>query len=152
MKPEQLREEVLITYPVDPVRLDVFTLFLTPAGVTPRALKVLESTDLMLQMVAGNRGVAALPRWLVEEHRHKVAIRAGAAWPTRRTEADPPGDARRRRRHRLPVGVCRPGAQKTLRRASLLLRGWHNMNDRRGLMEANREAPAFGCPDVLVVI
>jgi LysR family transcriptional regulator for metE and metH len=75
VKPEQLREEVLITYPVDPTRLDVFTLFLTPAGVTPRALKVLESTELMLQMVAGNRGVAALPRWLVEEHRNKMAIR-----------------------------------------------------------------------------
>jgi LysR family transcriptional regulator for metE and metH len=74
VKPEQLRDEVLITYPVPPTRLDVFTLFLTPAGVTPRAHKVLESTELMLQMVAGNRGVAALPRWLVEEHRHEVAI------------------------------------------------------------------------------
>jgi LysR family transcriptional regulator, regulator for metE and metH len=74
VKPEQLRDEVLITYPVDSARLDVFALFLTPAGVTPRAHKVLESTELMLQMVAGNRGVAALPRWLVEEHRHEVAI------------------------------------------------------------------------------
>ena len=74
VKPEQLRDEVLITYPVDPTRLDVFALFLTPAGVTPRGHKVLESTELMLQMVAGNRGVAALPRWLVEEHRPKGTI------------------------------------------------------------------------------
>ena len=74
VKPEQLRDEVLITYPVDSARLDVFSFFLTPAGVTPRAHKVLESTELMLQMVAGNRGVAALPRWLVEEHRQEVAI------------------------------------------------------------------------------
>jgi LysR family transcriptional regulator for metE and metH len=74
VKPEQLRDEVLITYPVDTDRLDVYTLFLTPAGVTPRAHKVLESTELMLQMVAANRGVAALPRWLVEENQQKVAI------------------------------------------------------------------------------
>jgi LysR family transcriptional regulator for metE and metH len=74
VKPEQLRDEVLITYPVDTERLDVYTQFLTPAGVTPRAHKVLESTDLIFQMVAGNRGVAALPRWLVEEHKHRVAI------------------------------------------------------------------------------
>jgi LysR family transcriptional regulator, regulator for metE and metH len=74
VKPEQLRDEVLITYPVDAARLDVFALFLTPAGVTPRAHKVLESTELMLQMVAGGRGVAALPRWLVEEYTHKLAI------------------------------------------------------------------------------
>ena len=74
VKPEQLRDEVLITYPVDTDRLDVFTLFLTPAGIAPRAHKVLESTELMLQMVAGNRGVAALPRWLVEEYGHKIPI------------------------------------------------------------------------------
>lgn len=74
VKAEQLRDEVLITYPVDTDRLDVYTHFLTPAGVTPRAHKVLESTELMLQMVAGSRGVAALPRWLVEENRHKIAI------------------------------------------------------------------------------
>ena len=70
----QLRDEVLITYPVETERLDVYMYFLNPAGVTPRGHKVLESTDLMLQMVAGNRGVAALPRWLVEEHMSRVPI------------------------------------------------------------------------------
>ncbi|MEO6184811.1 MAG: LysR family transcriptional regulator [Steroidobacteraceae bacterium] len=74
VEPEQLADEVLITYPVATDRLDVYTLFLTPAGITPRGHKVIESTDLMLQMVAGGRGVAALPRWLVEEHADKVAI------------------------------------------------------------------------------
>ena len=72
--PEQLRNEVLITYPVETGRLDIYTLFLTPAGVSPRQHKVLESTDLMLQMVAENRGVAALPRWLVEENMARVAV------------------------------------------------------------------------------
>ncbi|MEG3064108.1 MAG: LysR substrate-binding domain-containing protein, partial [Comamonas sp.] len=40
-----------------------------------------ETTDIMLQMVASGRGVAALPRWLVEEYAAKmdvVPVRLGA--------------------------------------------------------------------------
>jgi LysR family transcriptional regulator for metE and metH len=70
----QLADEVLITYPVEIGRLDVYNLFLTPAGVNPRVHKTIESTDLMLQMVAAGRGVAALPRWLVEENAARVAV------------------------------------------------------------------------------
>jgi LysR family transcriptional regulator for metE and metH len=72
--PAHIAGEVLITYPVDTDRLDVYNLFLTPAGVHPRAHKTIESTDLILQMVAAGRGVAALPRWLVEEHAARVPI------------------------------------------------------------------------------
>jgi LysR family transcriptional regulator for metE and metH len=53
-EPVQLADEVLISYPVPLERLDVFTLFLTPAGVTPR--------------------VAALPRWLVRENATRAAV------------------------------------------------------------------------------
>jgi LysR family transcriptional regulator, regulator for metE and metH len=74
VEPAQLAAEVLITYPVDTGRLDIYNLFLTPAGVTPAAHKVLESTDLILQMVAAGRGVAALPRWLVEERAASMAV------------------------------------------------------------------------------
>lgn len=74
IKPEQLRGEVLITYPVDTDRLDIYTQFLDRAGVTPRQHKTLESTDLILQMVAAQRGVAALPRWLVEENMARLAV------------------------------------------------------------------------------
>ena len=74
VEPVQLADEILITYPVEIDRLDVYTHFLSPAGVTPRAHKAIESTDLMLQMVAAGRGVAALPRWLVEEYADKMAI------------------------------------------------------------------------------
>ncbi|MET0279575.1 MAG: LysR family transcriptional regulator [Steroidobacteraceae bacterium] len=74
IEPEQLADEVLITYPVDTDRLDIYNLFLTPAGIVPRAHKVIESTDLMLQKVAVGRGVAALPRWLVEEHAARVPV------------------------------------------------------------------------------
>ncbi len=72
--PAQLAEEVLITYPVAVERLDVYTQFLLPAGITPRQHKPIETTDIMLQMVASGRGVAALPRWLVQEYAARLDI------------------------------------------------------------------------------
>lgn len=72
--PKQLSDEVLITYPVEIERLDIYNQFLLPAGCMPRKHKVIETTDIMLQMVAAGRGVAALPRWLVAEYAGKVAI------------------------------------------------------------------------------
>ncbi|MCZ2153965.1 MAG: LysR family transcriptional regulator [Bryobacterales bacterium] len=80
VKPEQLASETLITYPVEIERLDVYNQFLTPAGILPRRHKEIETTDIMLQMVASNRGVGALPRWLVEEYAGRmdlVAVRLG---------------------------------------------------------------------------
>lgn len=74
VKPRELTNEVLITYPVDLERLDVYTLFLMPAGVAPRRHKTIETTDIMLQMVASGRGVAALPRWLVEEYTPRMGV------------------------------------------------------------------------------
>ncbi|MGF7128979.1 LysR family transcriptional regulator for metE and metH [Paraburkholderia sp. EB58] len=74
VKPEQLTREVLVTYPVETDRLDIYNQFLMPAGVTPRRHKVIETTDIMLQMVESGRGVAALPRWLVEEYAGKMNI------------------------------------------------------------------------------
>lgn len=67
VQPRQLAQEVLITYPVAPERLDIFTQFLTPAGIAPRRHKTIETTDILLQTVASGRGVTALPRWLLAE-------------------------------------------------------------------------------------
>lgn len=81
VKPQHLTKEVLISYPVDIERLDIYNQFLLPAGITPRRHKAIETTDIMLQMVASGRGVAALPRWLVEEYAEKmeiVPVRLGA--------------------------------------------------------------------------
>jgi LysR family transcriptional regulator for metE and metH len=75
-KPGQLADETLITYPVSIDRLDIYTRFLTPAGIAPKRHKTIETTDIMLQMVASRRGVAALPRWLVEERAGKFDIAA----------------------------------------------------------------------------
>ncbi len=72
--PEQLTDEVLITYPVEVDRLDIYAQFLTPAGIAPRRHRVIETTDILMQMVASHRGVAALPRWLVEEYANKVEV------------------------------------------------------------------------------
>jgi len=72
--PQQLAGEVLITYPVDIGRLDIYQQFLLPAGIAPRRHKTIETTDIMLQMVASGRGVAALPRWLVQEYADRFAI------------------------------------------------------------------------------
>lgn len=80
-RPRDLTGEVLITYPVPAERLDVFSQFLLPAGVAPRQHKTIETTDIMVQMVASGRGVAALPRWLVEDYAGRmpvVAVRLGA--------------------------------------------------------------------------
>ncbi|MBK1689983.1 LysR substrate-binding domain-containing protein [Rubrivivax gelatinosus] len=80
VQPGDLAQEVLITYPVAPERLDVFTRFLTPAGVAPRQHKTIETTDILLQMVASGRGVTALPRWLLPEAAPQlplVALRLG---------------------------------------------------------------------------
>lgn len=74
VKPVQLTDEVLITYPVDIDRLDIYSQFLQPAGITPRRHKPIETTDIMLQMVESGRGVSALPRWLVEEYAGKMDI------------------------------------------------------------------------------
>lgn len=72
--PAQLADEVLITYPVSLDRLDIYTRFLTPAGISPKRHKAIETTDIMLQMVASGRGLAALPRWLVEEYAERFGV------------------------------------------------------------------------------
>jgi len=74
VKPQQLTQEVLISYPVDIERLDIYNQFLLPAGVTPKRHKAIETTDIMVQMVASGRGVAALPRWLVEEYAARMDV------------------------------------------------------------------------------
>ena len=69
-----LSDQVLFSYPVDPARLDIFTQLLSPARQTPRKHKTVESTDIMLQLVAAGRGVAALPKWLANEYAERLAV------------------------------------------------------------------------------
>lgn len=66
--PQQLCDQTLLTYPVETARLDIFQQFLLPAQCMPKQHKTLESTDIILQMVAANRGVASLPKWLALDY------------------------------------------------------------------------------------
>lgn len=75
VRPEQLNEETLITYPVPIERLDIYNAFLLPANVAPRKHKTIETTDIMLQMVASGRGVTALPKWLVTDYAPHLQLR-----------------------------------------------------------------------------
>jgi LysR family transcriptional regulator for metE and metH len=74
VRPEQLVEETLITYPVPIDRLDIYTMFLLPANCRPRRHKTIETTDIMLQMVASGRGVTALPKWLVTDYAPQLRL------------------------------------------------------------------------------
>lgn len=72
--PEQMTSETLFTYPVEPSRLDIYSLFMAPKGILPRHHKTIETTDIILQMVENNRGITALPHWLVQENKERFHI------------------------------------------------------------------------------
>lgn len=74
--PADLADQVLITYPVERDRLDVFTHFLDPADVEPGAIRTAELTPVMVQLVASGRGVACLPNWALTEYLHSQTITA----------------------------------------------------------------------------
>lgn len=76
VSPEQLSEEVLFSYPVEPLRLDIFSQFLNPAKCSVKKHKLIETTEIMLQMVAAERGVCALPGWLVDEYAKSMPIKS----------------------------------------------------------------------------
>ena len=63
--PGDLAAETLITYPMDRPRLDVFSQFLTPAGVEPARTRNVELTAVALMLVASGRGVAVMPDWVL---------------------------------------------------------------------------------------
>lgn len=65
IEPEDLTDETLMIYPVQRLRLDIWRHFLQPAGVSP-ALKSVDNTLLLIQMVSARMGIAALPHWVVE--------------------------------------------------------------------------------------
>lgn len=71
---EDLQHETLLTYPVEPSRLDIFTQFLMPASSLPMRHQTIQSTDIMLEMVAAQRGVTAMPSWFMAEYQKKMPL------------------------------------------------------------------------------
>lgn len=63
--PEDLGAETLITYPMDRARLDVFSQFLSPAGIEPAQTRTVELTAVALMLVASGHGVAVMPDWVL---------------------------------------------------------------------------------------
>lgn len=87
VEPRDLADQVLICYPVDRSRLDIFTSFLEPAGVEPERIRTAELTTMMIQLVASNRGVACLPNWALHEYlqRDYIVVKSlgeEGVWPT----------------------------------------------------------------------
>ena len=69
-------DQTLITYPVERSRLDIFSQILMPARVEPKMVRQIELTAVILLLVDANKGVSALPDWVInaaEPHRNIVA-------------------------------------------------------------------------------
>ncbi|WP_417600721.1 LysR substrate-binding domain-containing protein [Pararhodobacter oceanensis] len=64
---ENFRDQLLITYPVERGRLDIFTGLLGPARIEPRGVRHVELTAVILMLVASGRGVSVLPDWVLRE-------------------------------------------------------------------------------------
>lgn len=73
-EPSDLLNETLFTYPVPPERLDVFSQFLVPANSLPHHHRAVETTEMMLQLVAAGRGVSAIPDWLVHQEAANLGV------------------------------------------------------------------------------
>ncbi|WP_367106482.1 LysR family transcriptional regulator [uncultured Psychrobacter sp.] len=69
--PEDLTNETLIAYPVEVKRLDIIANFMTPSEVSFQNIRTTELTAMLIQLVASERGVAALPDWVVAEYEKK---------------------------------------------------------------------------------
>ncbi len=79
--PQDLRDQVIITYPVERERLDIFRKFLDPAGVQPAGHRTCELTAMMLQLVTNRRGVCALPDWALAEYLKRAYLAARPLGP-----------------------------------------------------------------------
>jgi LysR family transcriptional regulator for metE and metH len=75
IEPRDLQAQTLFTFPVTRDRLDVYTRFLMPAGMEPKRREDIETVEIMLQLVAANRGVCTLPGWLVERFQEHYPVK-----------------------------------------------------------------------------
>lgn len=73
--PDALQHLLLLTFPVAHERLDVFSQFLMPAGIYPKT-RAMQSMEIMVQMVALQRGVTVLPDWLAAEFCQRLPVKA----------------------------------------------------------------------------
>lgn len=72
--PDELRDETVLTYPVERDRLDIFRKVLQPGGIEPANHIQVEETDIMLQLAAAGRGVCLLPEWLLADKYPRLGL------------------------------------------------------------------------------
>lgn len=87
LDPPDFADETLLSYPVDRARQNLFSDFLTPAGVEPAGIRTVELTTMMIQLVASSRGVCCLPNWALHEYLQKSYVQTRSlgeegVWPT----------------------------------------------------------------------
>ena len=67
LRASDFANETLITYPIPDERLDVIRQVLEPAKISP-ARRTAILTEGILQLVASNQGIAALPGWAIQSY------------------------------------------------------------------------------------
>lgn len=79
--------EVLLTYPVPAVELDIFTQVLLPNKITPKQIKQVQHSHTMAQMVAAGLGIAVLPDWLIHSFswQEQLVVKRIAQHPMKKT-------------------------------------------------------------------
>lgn len=71
IEPKDLADQTLIAYPVEQKRLDIMAHFLLPNGVSPANIRTTELTAMLIQLIASERGIGALPDWVVADYEKK---------------------------------------------------------------------------------
>ncbi len=72
--PEQIAGQTILTYPVERERLDIFNKVVSRHDIPIAAHKHVEETEIMLQMVAANRGICLLPEWLLDDASARLGL------------------------------------------------------------------------------
>lgn len=76
LRVEDLAAQTLICHPVDLDRLDIVSQLFKPAGMMPDTIRKTQFTQMVIQLVASDHGIAALPDWVVYEYEQKGWVRS----------------------------------------------------------------------------
>lgn len=77
IRPADLSDQLLLSYPVEITRLDIYTRFLIPSGQMLPRRRELDSHEMMLLLVEAGRGITVMPDWLIPESEGIVSRRIG---------------------------------------------------------------------------
>lgn len=81
INPQDIAQQTILTYPVEPARLDLFKLFLHPANITPKHIRTVDQANVLVQMVSADMGIAGLPLWAVKEYQQQGLVQTRRLGP-----------------------------------------------------------------------